>query len=283
MRCLTAALLLLAQPASAQPAPQAPPDQVPGAAQPAAGDPAPTDPAPTDPVPGDPSGPVPPAQAAADTEPPAQPEQPLVMADPSEPPAPPQRDKGQRGHTLREANYRVDTTEAKIKHTHRHGVRAPNDSRVGLTLSGGGLLTPGLSQGWYGRIDGTVLSGYAGDWHQVFGVLAGVEYWSASNGSGGGIPAALRIGLVGPLSQVAVDLGAETLIFDDRDDDFGIGIYAPFARAVLGFDFGSVALLVDSQVQYRWQWGAPDFTDYRLGASLSLLGEPPAAPKARPR
>lgn len=251
---LAAIWLLLPQAASAQPTPTEVPD-------------------------GDETGagaqPAPPDAGAAGTPEPA----PLLVPEAdAQADAPAPAEKGQQGHELRDARYRVDTTVAKIKRKRRRGVRAPGDARVGLTLSGGGLLTPGLSQGWYGRIDGTALSGYAGDWHSVYGVLAGFEYWSASNGSGGGVPAAFRVGLVGPLSQFAIDLGAETLIFDDRDDDFGFGIYAPFARALLGFDFGDVALLIDSQVQYRWQWGADDFTDYRLGASLSLLGEPPTPP-----
>src|SRR5690606_32609302 len=139
--------------------------------------------------------------------------EPLVVPEtgtPANTPAP--TDKGQQGHDLSDARYRVDTTKVKVKHKRRRGVRAPGNARVGMTLSAGGLLTPGLSQGWYGRIDGAALGEFAGDWRHMYGVLAGFEYWSASNGSGGGIPAAFRVGLVGPLSQFAIDLGAETLI-----------------------------------------------------------------------
>ena len=38
-------------------------------------------------------------------------------------------------------------------------------------------------------------------------------------------------------------------------------------------------ILAESQIQYRWQWGAEDYTDYRLGVSIKLLGEPEPAPR----
>ncbi|MEZ4373180.1 MAG: hypothetical protein R3B07_20325 [Polyangiaceae bacterium] len=225
-----------------------------------------------------------PKDAAADATTDA-PAAPLVVADPgAEAPAPdppPAGGKGQAGQELHDAHYRVkkETTVATVRHTRRTRVKPPDDLRTGFTLSGGSVATPGIDQGWYGRLEMSALAGKRnGLFGGTVGADAGFEYWSASGSAGGGIPMAVTFGALGPLSHFGLDLGFEFLI-DDRDDDMGFGIYAPFARGKLGFDFGAVMILAESQIQYRWQWGAEDYTDYRLGVSIKLLGEPEPAPR----
>ncbi|MCA9634303.1 MAG: hypothetical protein KC766_41945 [Myxococcales bacterium] len=211
---------------------------------------------------------------------------PLVVAGPGEEQSPPAVAKGQAGQELHDAHYRVkkETDVLTVRRKRKTGVKPPDDLRAGLSLAAGSVATPGIDQGWYGRLDFTTLAGKRkGLFGGVIGADAGFEYWTSTGGSGGGIPIAVGFGALGPLSHFGIDLGFEFLI-DDRDDDLGFGIYAPFARGKLGFDFGSVMILADSQIQYRWQWGADDYTDYRLGLNIRLLGEqdpPPPRPRAQ--
>lgn len=240
-----------------------------------------TEPAAADPAPG--TGTEPPA---ADADASDEAKAPLVVAEPGAD-APADTDKGQAGQELRDAHYRVqkETDVLTLRRKRRTGVRPPADLRAGISLAGGSVATPGIDQGWYGRLDFSALAGKRKGWFGgTIGADAGFEYWTSSGGSGGGIPMSVSFGALGPLSHLGINLGFEFLV-DDRDDDLGFGIYAPFARAKLGFDFGAVMILADSQIQYRWQWGADDYTDYRLGLSIALLGEPepPVAPPPDPR
>ncbi len=215
----------------------------------------------------------------------APPEPPLVVAGPGEAEPAPGKDRGQAGQELRDAHYRVkkETDVLTLRRKRKTGVRPPDDLRAGISLAGGSVATPGIEQGWYGRLDFSALQGKRkGLFGGVIGADAGFEYWTSTEGAGGGLPMNVSFGALGPLSHFGIDLGFEFLI-DNRDHDLGFGIYAPFARAKLGFDFGPVMILAESQIQYRWQWGADDYTDYRLGLSLRLLGEPPVVPPRDPQ
>lgn len=198
------------------------------------------------------------------------------MAEPGAEAPSPEGGKGQAGQQLHDAHYRVkkETTVVTVKRTRKSRLKPPEDVRAGLSLAAGSIATPGIDQGWYGRLEMSALAGKReGLFGGVVGADAGFEYWTSSDGSGGGIPMAVTLGALGPLTHFGLDLGFEFLV-DDRNDDTGFGIYSPFARGKLGFDFGPVMILAESQIQYRWQWGAEDYTDYRLGVSIKLLGEP---------
>jgi len=158
----------------------------------------------------------------------------------------------------------------------------------GLRGTFGPALSDGLDPGWFGRVELEAFgSGAFQDAGPVMGVLIGGEFWTAKQGSGGGLPMSFFAGFRTPLVFSSLGFGTDFFIVDKVEGDAGFGIYAPFANLTFGVEVGSFRVLADARAIYRWQWGAPDRGQLQLGLTFVQLFESPMKnlprPKPRPR
>jgi hypothetical protein len=191
-------------------------------------------------------------------------------------------------------------TEDEQKRALEHGQDGTNETEVGevgeqvtpgTTRGGAGgalrgtfgrVMSEGIDPGWFGRveIEGFSTAAYQ-DAGPVLGALIGGEFWTAEEGSGGGMPMSFYFGFRTPNFFSSVGFGADFFIVDNVNDDGGFGIYAPFGALTLGLEVASFRILADARAIYRWQWGAPDRGQVQLGLTFVQFFESPI--KNRPR
>ena len=163
--------------------------------------------------------------------------------------------------------------------------RRYGEDGAGPRVSFGAAAIEGLETGLYVRLETEYFVQEArGERRRIgplTGVLVGVDGWANDDGGGMGLPTTMYLGLryplfgrAGPIDLFStVGLGWHWVIWDAADADGGFGILAPLSLADFGLDLGGIRLLGEAAAQYRWQWGAPDRYQLRLGGVLSLHSE----------
>ena len=180
----------------------------------------------------------------------------LVPIVPAEPPAPP----GPKVTYAKASRYRE-----------RGDVAGPR-------LTFGRTFTQGIVDGFYGRVDTELWAIWPPG---MISVRIGLEGWGSADGGGGGIPWAFGLGAAIPLSRkehkprliITGELGWEWAFYDRLRRTGQFGIFAPIANALFGVDLRGVRLLGEASAQYRWGWGGPDRSQFRVGGSLSFTSE----------
>lgn len=160
----------------------------------------------------------------------------------------------------------VDVTQTRqLERDHPHG---PAGFGGGFTYGLGGQKDG--PSGWTMRLDYEVLPVYTpGHVGLVFGARPGFEVWSSGDDNWGfSWPVAFVAGARVLPFRAEIGAGVDAILIDQVDDDTGVGLYAPFALARLGFDIGGFQLGVDARVGYRWQIDAPDHTRWSLGVTI---------------
>jgi hypothetical protein len=139
---------------------------------------------------------------------------------------------------------------------------------LGGALTVGAAGMPGLPTGWLARLDYDLFPVLAphGVPGPIVGFQIGWEVWRAKPDWGISLPGAIVFGIRAQPVRATLGLGVDALVVDVVDDDTGVGLYAPFASLrvcadVLGFQLGA-----DARITRRWQIGAPDHTQWQLGA-----------------
>lgn len=177
-----------------------------------------------------------------------------------------------------------DTNETEVGEAGEAVTPGTTRGGAGGALRGtfGRVMSEGLDPGWFGRveIEGFSTGAYR-DAGPVVGALLGGEFWTAEEGSGGGMPMSFYFGFRTPNFFSSVGFGADFFIVDKVNDDGGFGIYAPFGSLNLGLEVASFRLLADARAIYRWQWGAPDRGQVQVGLTFVQFFESPI--KNRPR
>jgi hypothetical protein len=145
----------------------------------------------------------------------------------------------------------------------------------------GGTFTVGLAgmsgapTGWLVRLDYEAFPVLAP--HDVtgpiFGFLVGWEVWRAQPDWGLSLPVGIVLGVRAQPVRATFGFGVDALIVDVVDDDTGVGFYAPFACARVGLDVLGFQLGADARVARRWQIGAPDHTQWQIGAFIGRTWE----------
>lgn len=153
---------------------------------------------------------------------------------------------------------------------------------AGLRGTFGRVLSEDIDPGWFGRVElEAFTTGAYQDAGPVMGALIGGEFWTADEGSGGGMPMSFYFGFRTPNFFSSLGFGANFFIVDKVNDDGGFGIYAPFGSLTLGLEAASFRILADARAIYRWQWGAPDRGQLQMGLTFVQFFESPI--KNRPR
>jgi hypothetical protein len=160
-----------------------------------------------------------------------------------------------------------------------------DEDGAGPRLSFGRAVTDGIAGGWYGRIETEYFLQRATDDRRregsVAGVLLGLAGWGSPDGGGGGAPMTFYVGYRQPVLSRGRSPGIffmggpgwEWILMDSVGSDFGVGFFAPLARASFGVDLGGLRLLADGEIEYRWQLDAGDRRQLKAGVSLSLHSE----------
>jgi hypothetical protein len=159
------------------------------------------------------------------------------------------------------------------------GERSPEPAHPPAGL--GGALTvgragmAGTEAGWLVRLDYEVFPVLAPrDTPGVlFGFHVGWEVWRASPDWGLALPVAIVFGVRAQPVRATIGVGVDGLLVDVVDDDTGVGFYAPLACARVGADVFGLQLGADARIVRRWQIGAPDHTQWQLGAFLGATWE----------
>lgn len=102
----------------------------------------------------------------------------------------------------------------------------------------------------------------------IFGIHVGYEAWRAAPDWGLSVPVAVVFGVRAQPVRATIGVGVEGLVVDVVDDDTGVGFYAPLACARVGADVLGLQLGADARIVRRWQIGAPDHTQWQLGAFI---------------
>ncbi len=148
-------------------------------------------------------------------------------------------------------------------------------SGLGGALTIGRAGMEGTPTGWLARFDYELFPvlaprGVAGP---IFGFHIGWEVWRAAPDWGLALPIAIVLGVRAQPVRATVGIGVEGFLVDVVDDDTGFGLYAPFACARVGGDVLGLQLGADARVVRRWQFGAPDHTQWQLGAFVGMTWE----------
>jgi len=146
---------------------------------------------------------------------------------------------------------------------------------IGGTLTVGRAGMPDTETGWLVRLDLETFPVFAraGIPGPFLGFHTGFEIWSSSRGGGFGMPITMVVGVRAQPVRASIGFGFEGLTIEAVDDDTGVGLYQPFASARLGFDVFGVQLGADARVVRRWQIGAPDHTQWQVGAFAGMTWE----------
>lgn len=138
---------------------------------------------------------------------------------------------------------------------------------LGGTLTVGRAGMSGTPTGWLVRLDYELFpvlapSDTAGP---ILGFHVGWEVWRAKPDWGLSLPMAVVLGVRAQPVRATLGVGFDALIVDVVNDDTGVGLYAPFACARVGGDIRGIQLGADARITRRWQFGAPDHTQWQLG------------------
>lgn len=129
-------------------------------------------------------------------------------------------------------------------------------------------------EGWLARLEYDVLPVMAphGERGAVFGFAPAFEFWRHTPDWGFAIPMAVIGGIRMQPVRATVGFGLDGVLVDVVHDDTGVGLWAPFACASLGIDIRGARLGVDARVVRRWQFGAPDYTQWQLAIYAGFTG-----------
>ncbi|MBK9034167.1 MAG: hypothetical protein IPL61_23380 [Myxococcales bacterium] len=135
----------------------------------------------------------------------------------------------------------------------------------------------GRDDGWLARIDYEMLPVLTprGRFGGFFGFLPALQLWRAGDDWGVGVPFAFTLGVRAPGLRAGVLFGVEAMLVDQVADDTGFGLYAPLAGARVNLDLGGWYAGADARVTRRWQFGAPDYTQWQASAVLGYTWETP--------
>jgi hypothetical protein len=141
---------------------------------------------------------------------------------------------------------------------------------LGGTLSGGLAGMSGTPTGWLARLEYELFPVFApaGTAGPILGFHAGWELWRAKPDWGLALPMAVVLGVRAQPVRATAGVGIDVFLVDVVDDDTGFGLYAPFACARVGTDVLGIQLGADARIVRRWQIGAPDHTQWQLGAFI---------------
>ena len=148
---------------------------------------------------------------------------------------------------------------------------------LGAGLAFGAARLGGGANGWVGRLDFELLPVLAppGKVGPIVGLQPALQAWGSDDGGGFGIPYAVVMGVRAPGLRVTGMLGVEVFFVDKIHDDYGFGLYAPFAGARAVFEHRRAYLGFDVRVTRRWQFGAADYTQWQASITVGGLVETP--------
>ncbi len=171
------------------------------------------------------------------------------------------------------------TGEVEPQPPPEHGWVAPPPERwrggVAGGIAFGAMFVHDVDPGFYGRIE---VGGYDIQTRRrgfIAGMLMGLEGWGAPAAGdhldgGGSLPVIIYGGLQQDAFFTVLGAGFEALLLDRIDETTGFGLFAPEGAANVGVDLEGVRFLVDGRASYRWQFGAPDRSAFRLGLAIHL-------------
>lgn len=148
--------------------------------------------------------------------------------------------------------------------------RDPDEEEaLGLRLSGGRAFTRGVADGWYGRLDFAVYTGYKPG-RGGGAVTIGVEGWGAEDAGGGSLPLTSGVVVEQGVFFLSLGFGFDVFLVDKVDGDIGLGPMAPMVGLEVGANFDGFRILADCRGRYRWQFQADDRKQALLGLSLEI-------------
>lgn len=148
---------------------------------------------------------------------------------------------------------------------------------IGAGLAFGPARLGGGDNGWVARLDFELLPvlGRPGKVGPIVGLQPALQAWGSDDGGGFGLPYAVVAGVRAPGLRVTGLLGIEVFFVDKIHDDYGFGLYAPFAGARAVFEHHREYLGFDVRVTRRWQFGADDYTQWQASIVIGGLVETP--------
>lgn len=157
---------------------------------------------------------------------------------------------------------------------HPHAAHPPSGLGAELTFGFGGQV--GGPAGYVARFEYEVLPVLAPTHVRggVGGFHGGFEYWrSGTDNAGFALPVVIVGGMrVFPV-RALLGIGFDAFLVDQVADDTGVGWLAPIGMAHLALDIHGFQLGVDTRVDYRWQFGAPDHARWQLGLVIGRTYE----------
>jgi hypothetical protein len=151
---------------------------------------------------------------------------------------------------------------------------------MGARLGAGVAYSEGVPDAWLVRLEHELFP-FITPRHTVgglFGFMIGFDYWHARDGVpnnwGIGLPASFVLGMRAVAVRALVGLGVNALTIDQVDDDTGFGWFAPMAMANVGVDLFGWTAMLDTRVSRRWQFGAPDHTQWMFSVMIGRTFEP---------
>ena len=115
----------------------------------------------------------------------------------------------------------------------------------------------------------------------VLCVQPGLEVWSSGEDDWGfSMPLAIVAGVRAFPFRMVAGAGVDAILVDQVADDTGVGMYAPFALAKVGFDIEGFQAGIDGRIGYRWQLGAEDHGRWQLGMFIAKTFSPPPRRRA---
>lgn len=138
---------------------------------------------------------------------------------------------------------------------------------LGGTLTIGRAGMSGTPTGWLVRLDYELFPVLAprDTAGPILGFHVGWEVWRAKPDWGLSLPMAVVLGVRAQPVRATLGVGLDMLLVDVVNDDTGVGLYAPFACARVGGDVLGIQIGADARITRRWQFGAPDHTQWQLG------------------
>jgi len=151
---------------------------------------------------------------------------------------------------------------------------------IGARLGGGLAYADGVPDAWLMRLDYELFP-FLAPRHAfggLFGFTVGFDYWHArrgvANNWGLGLPAAFVVGMRAVAVRGYLGVGVNAMTLDQVADDTGLGWMAPMAVANVGLDLFGVNASLDTRVSRRWQFGAPDHTQWMFALMIGATLEP---------
>ena len=156
----------------------------------------------------------------------------------------------------------------------------PANVGIGARLGYGWAYSDGVPDAYLIRFDYEAFP-FITDRHTVgglFGFNLGFDYWHARDrvpdNWGLGLPFAFVVGMRAVAARGYVGVGVNAITLDQVDDDTGFGWMAPMALANVGLDLFGWNATFDTRVSRRWQFGAPDHTQWMFSIMIGATLEP---------